>query len=511
MGKVNKRRILFSGLILLSGYLAALGLLFLDYDSKVDSLREETISRMDQAFSAITGVYEKFAELAFAQDVHKPEFLELYSTALTSTHPGEKSFWRGVLSDRLGKSFEKLAFYHIRTLHLIEPDGTIFLRVENSGHYGDNVLSYSPLQRLALSERKPVHGFQEGRTDSLYRYSFPLFFGNTFLGSAEFGLSALAITEQLNQEMHGNYTLLLRKDLVKSLTLPTVKDRYIPSELSDRYLEHRLVKDEPHPWSNPGPEEQKQILEKVSNTAQENLAKGESFLLSGRVGSFPYEVVFLQLKTPGRSHSGYLVASMKGGGFERLRRLYAIFASLLTGLFLLSGALVTQWWKYHQKLVDGALFDSLTGGLKQGSFDDIATRESSRAQRYGLKLSLVLFDLDHFKTVNDRWGHLKGDVVLAEIGKAVRQVARQSDYFFRWGGDEFLLVLPGTDIGGAISTAEKIRLLVENLKPEGIDGFTMSAGVAQMEGGNADLRAVLNRADEALYRAKAKGRNNVSD
>ncbi len=509
MGKLGKKALLFIGAGLLIGYMAALAILWLAYDAKDHSLRTETIARMNSALSAVTEVYAKTTELAFDQTIRNPEFLELYRISLYSSKPQEKPFWRGLISDRLRQRYEKLAYYHIRTLNLIEPDGTVFLRMRHPQLYGDNVLEFSTLQQAALRERKPVHGFQLGRTDNLYRYSFPLFFGNAFLGSAEFGLSPVAITEQLRKEVPGNYTIILRKEKVDPILLPAARNRYPLSKFSDLFLEDRIVHDEPLPLSEPGPEEQEEILEQVRRTCREHVAGGESFLLSGKAGSLPYAAVFLQVKAPGGPPLGYIVASMKDSRFEELRSLFFLFAALVTGLFVLAGSLVLQWLKYQERLVDEALYDGLTGGLKQGRFDDIASRECSLARRHSLPLSLVLFDLDHFKAVNDRFGHLKGDAVLAETGNSVRRILRKSDYFFRWGGDEFLLVLPGTNLSGAICAAEKIRFLVGNMTLEEVAGLSISAGAAEMGESDMDLRAVLKRADEALYRAKENGRNTV--
>lgn len=292
---------------------------------------------------------------------------------------------------------------------------------------------------------------------------------------------------------------------------PSTKARYIQSVFSSRFLEDRTIRDEPFNSSGPTQQEEDEILKEIHRRPLKQLASGESFLLSGNAGRFPYSVVFLQVKAPGGPPAGYVVATQRDGRFDALKSEYLLFAGLVTGIFMLAGGLVLQWLRYHEKLLDEALYDSLTGGLKQGQFDEIAAREYSMSQRHQLPLSLILFDLDHFKSVNDRFGHLKGDSVLFEIGKTVRSSARDSDYFFRWGGDEFLLVLPATDLEGAHKAAEKLRHLIENMKQEGLEDLSISAGVAQREQADPDLRSVLERTDKALYRAKEKGRNTISE
>jgi diguanylate cyclase (GGDEF)-like protein len=122
-----------------------------------------------------------------------------------------------------------------------------------------------------------------------------------------------------------------------------------------------------------------------------------------------------------------------------------------------------------------------------------------------------MFDLDGFKSVNDEYGHLKGDEVLKALGQSILNSIRKADCFFRWGGDEFLLVLPNTGKEGARKLAEKLRKLASQLEVEPIQGITLSLGIAQLEEGDPDLGIVLKRADEALYRAKKQGKNRVSE
>ena len=153
--------------------------------------------------------------------------------------------------------------------------------------------------------------------------------------------------------------------------------------------------------------------------------------------------------------------------------------------------------------------DPLTGlANRRGGEKDIAA-EISRARRQNTPLSCVLLDLDHFKEVNDTFGHQAGDYVLREISALLRRTVRAYDILVRWGGEEFLLVLPGVEKDQALRLAERIRQAVENMPLAGIGGVTASVGVASL-GSDYSFDAMFAAADRRLYSAKAAGRNTVA-
>jgi diguanylate cyclase (GGDEF)-like protein len=153
--------------------------------------------------------------------------------------------------------------------------------------------------------------------------------------------------------------------------------------------------------------------------------------------------------------------------------------------------------------------DPLTGlANRRGGEKDIAA-EISRARRQNTPLSCVLLDIDHFKEVNDTFGHQAGDYVLREISSLLRRTVRAYDILVRWGGEEFLVVLPGVEQEQALKLAERIRVAIENMPLAGIGGVTTSVGVAAL-GADFSFEAMFAAADRRLYTAKASGRNTVA-
>lgn len=153
--------------------------------------------------------------------------------------------------------------------------------------------------------------------------------------------------------------------------------------------------------------------------------------------------------------------------------------------------------------------DALTGLANRGTLDEALQRETARAQRQRESLSLIMADLDWFKSINDRYGHVIGDQVLAGVAAAFGGQLRPYDLAARYGGEEFGFLLPGTSTGGAIAVAERIRKEVEKIIIPGCpERITLSLGVASWMPGET-LEQFVARADAALYTAKNNGRNRV--
>ncbi len=174
---------------------------------------------------------------------------------------------------------------------------------------------------------------------------------------------------------------------------------------------------------------------------------------------------------------------------------------------------ITERKAREQELRRGATRDRLTGVATRGHAEQIAETELFRVSRYGRPLSLLLFDVDHFKRVNDTHGHAAGDQVLREVARRCQILVRSSDLIGRWGGEEFLVMTPETALDGGSILGERLRRAVADA-PVILDTgervqVTISVGIAEYQAGDADLVSLLRRADMALYRAKAKGRNQV--
>jgi two-component system cell cycle response regulator len=232
-------------------------------------------------------------------------------------------------------------------------------------------------------------------------------------------------------------------------------------------------------------------------------------LLRGRADA-PYVYVVL---CTGREGQRHLIDGLSAGADDYVRKPFdpsELEVRVRAGRRVV--LLQDQLLEAQSELERRALHDSLTGIKNRGAIADVLTRELSRSKRTRRPVSVVLCDVDHFKLVNDTHGHPAGDAVLREFVARGKNEVRAHDDIGRWGGEEFLVVLPECPTDEAVRVADRLRLsLATEPVLVGAIGISVSAsfGVAGTDQGQGDLNTIISAADAALYAAKAAGRNRV--
>ncbi len=235
-----------------------------------------------------------------------------------------------------------------------------------------------------------------------------------------------------------------------------------------------------------------------------------SSLREGREGNGkPYQyIIILTVK----EEKEYVVEGLKAGADDYLTK---PFDSQELQMRLRVGERILH---LQEQLRTAALYDDLTGLLNRGAVIERLENELSRSWRTGVPLSIALLDIDHFKEVNDTYGHITGDRVLREIGRRIKAVIRSYDSLGRYGGEEFLLVFPGLSGSVADGICERVRSAImekpflpsEMKKDQNPFFISASLGLFEIPAVCETVDAVLTKADDALYRAKGSGRNRVS-
>lgn len=159
----------------------------------------------------------------------------------------------------------------------------------------------------------------------------------------------------------------------------------------------------------------------------------------------------------------------------------------------------------REKLEKLASIDLLTSIYNRRKFEELFDREYKRSKRYKSELSIIFFDIDYFKKINDTYGHDVGDVILKEVSSTITKNLRETDIFARWGGEEFIILLPETNSNKAFEVAENIRIAILNTNFKDVKRVTISLGITQLK--QELQKSFLKRADQALYKAKNEGRN----
>jgi diguanylate cyclase (GGDEF)-like protein/PAS domain S-box-containing protein len=217
-----------------------------------------------------------------------------------------------------------------------------------------------------------------------------------------------------------------------------------------------------------------------------------------------------------QARSGQPVESQNWYRFSHLgeRFLRSHIYPLFSGQQSFSGLVLhfidlTEMKRMEEKLLQLSITDALTGLFNRNHFQTLSEAEMARSSRYGIPLAFIMYDIDHFKRINDNFGHDQGDVVLKAISKQVQTQIRDTDSLFRWGGEEFILLLPHTTGNEAVVLAERIRLGIEHTPFSIVGQVTCSFGVTAYNGRESGSH-LFNRLDELLYESKKGGRNRVT-
>lgn len=182
---------------------------------------------------------------------------------------------------------------------------------------------------------------------------------------------------------------------------------------------------------------------------------------------------------------------------EQLRNINSLMKNKVDELHTMTSALEQQ-----------ASIDKLTGIFNRDKFEELFSEAINKSYLNRSKLSAIIFDIDHFKAINDTYGHQVGDIVLKELSSLISNNIKISDKFARWGGEEFVILLPGTDLHGAYLFAEKLRILIKEFNFTTIGKLTTSFGVGELND-NENKITFFEKIDKALYVAKNNGRNRV--
>ena len=182
-------------------------------------------------------------------------------------------------------------------------------------------------------------------------------------------------------------------------------------------------------------------------------------------------------------------------------------APLIAGIFF--GYLLARIKTLNNRLLKLATTDMLTQLCNRMQFDNYLTREMDKVKRYGGTFSVIYFDIDNFKQINDQYGHLMGDKVLSSLASHIENVKRKSDIFARYGGDEFIILAPSTNLESAEKQARLLKKSVEELQIDNLPKLSCSFGVTEFSEEHHNNNVLIDVVDQALYAAKQKGRATV--
>lgn len=454
----------------------------------LDSRIEATVKNM--------GIFSRFV---FESSIDKPEVTRLVSLAQSEDAAG-KARYREELRQMMLPIYEQLLGYDYRQLHFHFPDSVSFLRMHSPENHSDNLYAVRSTVRLANEKLEPVVGFEEGRIFNGYRFVYPLFHESRHCGSVEVSFSMGSFITILSGTENSDTIFVIKRSVVESTVFSHQLDNYAPSQFSEDFMLDIHLKT---PQAGSG------SLEQVRHRIADKLKEGKDFGIVLPYGSSEQLMLFKTVKNLNLDTVGYLIMVSDDTGYALLRTGYRM-ALGIAALALIVAALLTEAVLLERsRLKAMASTDQLTRLANRRRFIDVANGELQRAKRHGLPVAMVIFDIDHFKSFNDSFGHNEGDRVLRGVANATAATVRKTDTLGRWGGEEFAVVLPFCDESSARLVADKLRIAVCEATISTKRKVTVSVGVAEFTG-SEDLDFLIGKADSAMYKAKSLGRNCVA-
>lgn len=412
---------------------------------------------------------------------------------------------RAALFENLNNEYELLTKYDFRQLHFHDKYGNSFLRFHQVDYFGDNLYNIRHTIKAVHDTKKPVFGFEEGKIVNGFRNVFPIIYDGKFYGSVELSNSFSGIINQLHKNFDSEFKLLIEKsDVDQKLFQELISKNYFISRSSDFFYEEKIFENQKNKnISN-------KIIEKIdqemknknifTNSKKETV---KSYKIDGKY----YLVTAIALQNFDKSVTTLVLSYNKNDSFYLVERnfWFSIFLANMLGAFLLILIALNNKIKTSNIYRQKANTDNLTGLGNRHKFENDCKILFSNPLTKD-QIAIILIDIDFFKNVNDNFGHAIGDAVLIDFAKSLKNSLRSNDLIYRWGGEEFIVMLQTNEKNIAFNVAENLRKMIICTNFIHKIKLTFSCGIAVCEG-EESISKIIERADKNLYIAKEQGRN----
>lgn len=466
--------------------------------------KEETLNK---AVNSIISGYSNFSNFIFQSSLDDEKIQEIM-WKVQSYDDAEKDELRNELFNIVSIDYDIITDYNFNQLQFHEVGGISFLRANSPSQYGDSLTEIRRSIDLVNEKHTAVEGFEIGRLVDGYRYVYPLFYNEKFVGSVELDLSMNMIISELYEICTDkDMGFIIEKDKIENTVYLDSQGNYDESYISDTYVtDKEIISTTNSQLNNPKlfiDENFVDLLQKsFSNTIQEE----QSFSVTIPYNRSIYLAQFYSVQDISGESIGYIYTIGADEQFliMQMSRNMAFFFSTIIAILI--------WFSIfflnikNKRIKELALNDPLTHIYNRNFFYEIVNRENSRAIRQNSEIYIAMLDIDNFKNVNDTYGHVTGDYVLKELVKQISLSLRNTDILARFGGEEFIILLPDTKNDDAFLVMERLRKNIYAHEFQTVGKISVSIGIAEhIPNDSIDLS--IEKADTALYNAKRNGKN----
>jgi diguanylate cyclase (GGDEF)-like protein len=491
--------ILLSSFIFIVLELFASTIIWKMYQDKRAAVYERKVKVFNDVYKSTRKTYSKITKLLYDETINTPEVISLFKQARDGSI-AEQQRVRHALYQLLTPTYESLKTINIRQLHFHLPNVSSFLRFHKPEKYGDSLLGIRYSLEIANKEKRYVEGFEEGRIYNGFRYVYPLFDEEKrHIGSVETSLSFKALSNDIEETLDDEIDFIIKKSIVERKVWEDEKSNYITSDINTMYM-HENGDD-----YTPLLSKYDHINRSISQEVTQQMKNQKAFAMhqDGMI------ITFMPISNvQGDKNAAYLISYETSEEVRTIENDAWLLLAISTIILLIVSTLIFTVLQKISKITEIATYDSLTGAYNRSTMNELLAYELERSKRKNKPFSIIFLDIDDFKSINDRYGHEKGDLVLKKVVELMEEKLRKSDRLGRWGGEEFLVMLPEANGEEAVSVAEKLREVISMDAYNIPSTVTGSFGVATRED-DENIESMISRADACLYKAKKEGKNRV--
>jgi len=476
----------------------------------LDNYEVSSYDKKEKQLKTIVNDANILSNALFDNVINTKQVIDVFKNAYKASNE-KKINIRKNLYNLLADNYKDFKKYGIQQLHFHLPNNDSFLRFHKPSKFGDNLTNVRSSVKLVSKNKIPYLGFEEGRIFNGFRFVYPLFDEKQkYIGSVEISSSLLNFKKRFEQNNNPNIDYIMKKEIVEEKVFNDQLNNYKKYFSSDDFLVRKTIAD--YNYNCKHKEEKSFLLSKLFEDKKlvKRMKNFEKFYQIYIHNFEVYSINLVPLKNDfSNKNIGYRIMFSKSDYFEYFPPLYILIFIILI-LSILIAYFIYKEDKQKEKTEKLAMYDQLTNTYNRHYFDKKIKKEFELLKNKSSDLSLIMFDIDHFKLINDKYGHDVGDKSLIFLSTLIKDNIRTNDIFCRWGGEEFM-ILSKKPFDKSIVMAEYLRktIDVQTDKSEDIPHFTCSFGVVSLLNVE-NIKEGIREVDELLYKSKKEGRNKVS-
>jgi len=483
------------------------------YKQKISDQNDELLEHYGNQISTIINNYNIAAEIYYDETINNNENVIKLVAVANTANDSEKIILREDLFDLLEDTYQNANENNFRQFQFALKDCTSFLRFHKPENFGDNLANVRDTMRNTRDTHAFTHGFEEGRTYNGFRFVFPLFLNNEYVGLVEISVSPKAITEAIKESYGSSGLFIINKSVTdEKVIVDLINTNYLDSDISSKYYYDKEIYGQLFDAENQA--ENNFIIninEKIKSSIENDLEVGEDFVIDTEIDNLPYSVSFFAIDNFKEEHVGYFIFYDRDYEIHRLKTLFLINIILASVLWITLISIRLIIYKSEIKLMNLSITDGLTGLLNRRGFFMSAKLLHENSQRLD-GLWICFMDVDKLKTINDLYGHEEGDKAIIAVADIVKKTFRKSDVIGRIGGDEFAVCGFYTTKSDELFITRMDKNL-ESFNKTSSKPYTLSVSkgclMKSEDMKDATLEEIIAEADKRMYASKANRRKNA--